>query len=90
MTNTYTSLGYPHWLLIVGALLLLAGAVGLALRRRTVEADSDDIASDQEPYEPETDLTPVEVYERTAKAKRKARWADREPELEDPANEESK
>jgi hypothetical protein len=42
------------------------------------------MTNDQEPSEPETDLTPAEVYERAAKEKRRARWAEREH--EEPAN----
>ena len=38
------------------------------------------MTDDQEPYEPEADLTPAEVYERAAKEKRRARWAERESE----------
>ena len=80
---------YPHWLIIAGAILLMLGLVGLALRARSVEADPvevdhSEMTNDQEPSEPEADLTPAEVYERTAKEKRRARWAERE--REEPAN----
>ena len=75
---------YPHWLIIAGAILLMLGLVGLALRLRSVEADLNDMTNDQEPSEPETDLTPAEVYERAAKEKRRTRWAEREH--EEPAN----
>ena len=44
------------------------------------------MTSDREPSEPEADLTPAEVYERTAKEKRRARWAERERDLAEPAN----
>ena len=64
----------------------MLGLVGLALRQRSVEADPNDMTNDQEPSEPEADLTPAEVYERAAKEKRKARWAERERELKEPAN----
>ena len=64
----------------------MLGLVGLALRQRSVEADPNDMTNDQEPSEPETDLTPAEVYERAAKEKRRARWAERERELDEPAN----
>ena len=90
MTNAFSSMEYPHWLIVAGAVLLMLGFVGLALRRRgvganPVEADPSDMTNDQEPSEPEADLTPAEVYERTAKEKRRARWAERE--REEPANE---
>ncbi len=72
MTNVFSFMEYPHWLLIAGAILLMLGLVGLALRTRSVEADTD-MADDQEPSEREADLTPAEVYGRVAKEKRRAR-----------------
>jgi len=76
MTNAFLSMEYPHWLIVAGGLLLMLGFFGIALRQRGVEADPSDKASDQEQSEPEADLTQEEVYERTAKEKRRARWVD--------------
>lgn len=87
--NALSSMEYPHWLMIVGALLLLLGLTGLALRQRSAEAEPSPITSGDEPSEPEADLTPVEVYQRAAKEKRRARWAERrgeEPLDADPKN----
>jgi hypothetical protein len=64
----------------------MLGLVGLALRPRSFEADPSDMTNDQEPSAAEVDLTPAEVYERAAKEKRRARWAEREREHEEPAN----
>ena len=47
MTNAFSSMEYPHWLIIAGAVLLMLGFVGLALRQRGVEAELDDMASEQ-------------------------------------------
>jgi len=44
------------------------------------------MTNDEEPSAPEVDLTPVEAYESAAKEKRRARWAESERELEEPAN----
>ena len=91
MPNAFSSMGYPHWLIIAGAILLMLGLVGLALRQRSLEtqpsleAHTEDMTNDQEPSEPEAHLTPTEVYERAAKEKRKVRWAER-GELQEPAN----
>jgi len=63
----------------------MLGLVGLALRPPSVEAAPSDMTNDDEPSELEADLTPAEIYERTAKEKRRARWAERE--REEPANE---
>ena len=72
-----SSIEYPHWLMMAGALLLVLGFVGLALRQRGVEAEPLAMANDQGPSEPEADLNEVEVYNRTAKEKRRDRWAER-------------
>jgi hypothetical protein len=79
-------MGYPHWLIIAGAILLVLGLVGLALRQRSLETHPNDMTNDQEPSESAADLTPTEVYERAAKEKRKSRWAETERELQEPAN----
>jgi hypothetical protein len=31
MTNTFSSMEYPHWLIVAGAILLMLGLGGLAL-----------------------------------------------------------
>jgi hypothetical protein len=72
-----SSIEYPHWLMIAGALLLILGFIGLTLRQGGVEAKPDAIAGEQETSEPEADLDQVEVYNRTAKEKRRDRWAER-------------
>jgi hypothetical protein len=86
MTNVLSAMGYPHWLIIAGAILSMLGFVGLALRQRSLETHPNDMTHDQESSESEAHLTPTEVYERAAKEKRKARWAERERELQEPAN----
>ena len=78
-----SSIEYPHWLMIAGALLLMLGFIGLALRQRGV-AEPDAIASDEDPSEPEADLDQMEVYNRTAKEKRKDRWAERYGDPDEP------
>ena len=34
MTNAFSSMGYPHWLIVAGAVLLVLGFIGLAFRQR--------------------------------------------------------
>ena len=84
MTTALSSMEYPHWMMIAGALLLMLGLAGIALRPRSVEAEPN--ASEQEPSEPEADLDQVEVYNRTAKEKRRDRWAERFGDSEEPLN----
>lgn len=86
MTDALSSMEYPHWLIIAGAILFVLGFVGLALRPRNVETAPTDGRNDQETSEPDAELTPTEVYERTAKEKRKTRWAEKEHTLKEPAS----
>ena len=71
-----SSIEYPHWLLITGALLLVLGLAGLVWGQRRV-AEPYASASEQEPPEPEVEVDQVDVYNRTAKEKRRDRWAER-------------
>jgi hypothetical protein len=54
----------------------MLGLVGLALRPRSIEGDTSDMTNDQEPSAPVVDLTRAEAYERAAKEKRRAGWAE--------------
>jgi hypothetical protein len=89
MTDALSSMGYPQWLIIAGAILLTLGFIGLALQQRGVEAEPLAVASDQGPSEPEADLNEVDDYNRAAKEKRRDRWAERFAE-EKPVDAESK
>jgi hypothetical protein len=79
-----SSIEYPHWLMIAGALLLVLGFAGLVWRQRGL-AESYAGASEQKPPEPEADVDPVEVYNRTTKQKRRDRWAERFGDSEEPS-----
>ena len=72
---------YPHWLIIAGAVLLMLGFVGLALRQRGVEAEPDDMASghDQGCSESEAELAQTEDDDRKAKLEeqKRDRWANK-------------
>ena len=34
MTNAFSSMEYPHWLIIAGVVLLVLGFIGLTFRQR--------------------------------------------------------
>ena len=81
MTSAFSWMEYPHWLIVAGAILLMLGFVGLALRRRGVEAELNDMASDQKPSEPEAELAQTPGADRKAKLEeqKRDRWADKDP-----------
>lgn len=51
-------LALPHWLIIAGALLVLAGLVGLVIRRKQPAEVQDDPAGTPRP-EPRSQLPPL-------------------------------
>ncbi len=71
---------YPHWLIVAGALLLILGFVGLALRQRGVEAEPNDLANDHEPPEPQIGLAQTQGVDRKAKLEeqKRDRWTDKD------------
>ena len=78
MTNAFSSMEYPHWLIVAGAVLLMLGFVGLALRQRAVEAELNDMASEQSEFEAE--LAQTQGADRKAKLEeqKRDRWADKD------------
>jgi hypothetical protein len=88
MTNAFSSMEYPHWLIVAGALLLILGFVGLALRQRGVEAELSDIASDQNSSEPEAELTQAPDADREAKLaeQKRDRWGEKDRGYKEPSN----
>ena len=76
MTNVFSSMEYPHWLIVAGAILLMLGFVGLALRQRGVEPELKE-ASDEGPSEPEAELAETKGADRKAKLEEQKRdpWA---------------
>jgi len=62
---------YPHWLIVVGAVLLVLGFVGIALRQRAIKGDLDeDMASDQgQPSRPNSVRPRVLIARRSLKSR---------------------
>ena len=46
MTNAFSSMGYPHWLIVAGAVLLVLGFIGMALRQRAAQAELKEMATE--------------------------------------------
>ena len=88
MTNAFSSMEYPHWLIVAGALLLMLGFVGLALRQRGVEAEIIEMASGHEQgrSESEAELAQTQAADRKAKLeeRKRDRWANKDRSAETP------
>jgi hypothetical protein len=92
MTNAFSSMEYPHWLILAGAVLVMLGLVGLAVRRRDAVVELNDMATDQEPPEPEANLTQTQSSDREAKFEEQKRhqWADKNRGTKEPLNDRPK
>jgi hypothetical protein len=93
MTNAFSSMEYPHWLIVAGAVLLVLGFVGLALRQRGNEA-ADDMVSEheQEWSESETELAQTQAADRKAEReeRKRDRWANNDRDTNEPLNDRPK
>jgi hypothetical protein len=91
MTNAFSSMEYPHWLIVAGAILLMLGFVGLALRQRGVEPELKE-ASDEGPSEPEAELAETKGADRKAKLEeqKRERWTDKDRGTKEPLNDRPK
>ena len=69
MTDAFSAMQYPHWLLVVGAILVLLGLIGLAFRQgKGVEVN----------YEP-TELAPTQANRKAKLAEQtRSRWANKD------------
>src|SRR5438876_5774271 len=94
MTNAFSSMEYPHWLIVAGAILLMLGFVGLALRQRGVEAELNDMASGHEQgrSEPDTELAQTQAADRKEKLEeqKRDRWANKDRGTDEPLNDRPK
>ena len=72
MTNAFSSMGYPHWLIVAGAVLLVLGFIGLAFRlRQNAEANLKEMANGNE--QGRSDLAELDQTQAT---NRKAKLAE--------------
>ena len=83
MTNAFSSMGYPHWLIVAGAVLLVLGFIGLAFRqRKDAEAKLKEMANGNEQgrSEFEAELAQTQTANRKAKLaeETRQRWADKD------------
>jgi hypothetical protein len=92
MANAFSSMEYPHWLIIAGAVLLMLGFVGLALRQRGVEAEPDDMASkhDQGWSESEAELAEGANRKAEREERKRDRWANNDRDTDEPLNDRPK
>ena len=84
MTNAFSSMGYPHWLIVAGAVLLVLGFIGLAFRQRqNAEANLKEMANGKQGRPDfEAELAQTQTADRKAKLaeETRQRWADKDRE----------
>jgi hypothetical protein len=93
MANAFSSMEYPHWLIVAGAVLLVLGFVGLALRQRGNEADDDMVSEHEQGWsESETELAQTQAANRKAEReeRKRDRWANNDRDTDEPLNDRPK
>ena len=77
MTSAFSSMEYPHWLMIAGAVLVVLGFVGQLIfrQREDAAAETNETANGNEQGRSELEDEPVQTQEtnRTAKLAEQAR-----------------
>ena len=78
MTDAFSAMEYPHWLIVAGFVLLVLGFIGLALRRRLLPVERTEASNGIEQRRAEFD---AEITQANRKAKlaeqTKGRWANK-------------
>ena len=69
MTNAFSSMEYPHWLIVAGAVLLVLGFMGMALRQRVAQAEPKEMASEDGQGRSESEFEPAQAEAADRKAK---------------------
>jgi flagellar biosynthesis/type III secretory pathway M-ring protein FliF/YscJ len=94
MTNAFSSMEYPHWLIVAGAVLLVLGFMGMALRQRVAQAEPKEMASGDEQGRSESESEPAQTQAASRKAKleeqKRDRWANQDRSTEEPLNDRPK
>ena len=82
MANAFSSMEYPHWLILAGAVLLVLGFIGLALsQRKDAEAELKEIAKGNEQGRSDlAELAQTQAANRKAKLaeQTRQRWANKD------------
>ena len=90
MANALSSMEYPHWLIVAGAVLLVLGFVGLALRQRDNEAELNDMVSEHEQgwSESETELAQTQAanWKAELEERKRDRWVNNDRGTDEPLN----
>ena len=79
MTDAFSAMEYPHWLIVAGAILVVLGLVGFAFRQRLAPIEPTEIANGNEQRRSELE---AEIEQANRKAKlaeqTRGRWANKD------------
>jgi hypothetical protein len=77
MTDASSAMGYSHWLLVAGAILVVLGFIGLAFRQRLAPVGPTEIANEQGPPELKPEIAQAHRKAKLAE-QTKSRWANKD------------
>ena len=85
MTSAFSSMEYPHWLMVAGAVLLVIGLIGMALRQRVARAEFKEMATGaEESVELKPNLTEAANRNEWLAEQSTERWANKDLRGEEP------
>jgi hypothetical protein len=77
LTDALPAMGYPHWLIIAGAFLVVFGLLGLAFRQRLAPVEPTEVANRSEQGQSELEPEIVQVNRKARLAEQtKDRWTN--------------
>ena len=80
--DAFSAMGYPHWLIVAGTLLVLLGSIGLAYQTKRHQVELTEIANENEQARPEFEdnLAQTQANRKAKLAEQtKDRWTKQEP-----------
>ena len=81
--DAFSAMGYPHWLIVAGTVLVLLGSIGLAYRQtKRSQVELTEIANENEQARPEFEdnLAQTQANRKAKLAEQtKDRWTKQEP-----------
>ena len=92
MTSAFSSMEYPHWLMVAGAVLLVIGFIGMALRQSVAQDKFKETGAKEERSEPEAEPAQTQADNRKEwlAEQRTERWAKKDGRAEEPLNDRPK
>jgi hypothetical protein len=74
--DAFSAMEYPHWLIVAGAILVVTGIIGLALRQKLAPVETRGVANGNEQRRSEFEAETAQTHRKVKLAEQtRDRWA---------------